>query len=98
MTAYRYPQLPGFVAGSDTSEAAAGSVDAATLRAKALGHLLAAPDGLTSDELEAITGWLHQTASARLRELVLADLAWDSPDRRRTRSGRMATVRRAVRH
>jgi len=93
-----YPQAPGFVAASDTSQAAAESIDAPGLRAKALRILRAAPDGLTSDELETITGWPHQTASARLRELVIAGDAWDSPDRRPTRHGRQATVRRAVRH
>lgn len=94
----RYPQVPGFVAGSDTSEAAAASlINAASLRVKALALLLAAEDGLTSDELEAMTGWLHQTASARLRELVLAGAAYDSSDRRPTRHGRLACVRRPVR-
>lgn len=91
-----YPITPGYVRGSDTSEAAAESVNAATLRTQARRLLDAAPDGLTSDELETITGWPHQTASARLRELVLYGFAYDSPDRRPTRHGRLATVRRPV--
>lgn len=96
MSADTYPAAPGYV-DTDTSRAAAESIDAAGLRAIALRHLRAAPDGLTSDELEAITGWPHQTASARLRELVLRDEAYDSSTRRPTRHGRKAMVRRAVR-
>jgi hypothetical protein len=90
--------LPGFEYGSDTSEEAAASVapSVAGMRARALNLLRMSADGLTSDELERVTGWLHQSASARLRELVLYGLAYDSPDRRRTRSGRKATVRRPV--
>jgi hypothetical protein len=93
-----YPMLPGFEYGSDTSEEAAESVQSsvAGMRARALNLLRMSADGLTSDELERITGWLHQSASARLRELVLCGLAFDSADRRRTRSGRNATVRRPV--
>lgn len=91
-----YPTTPGYVNGSDTSEAAADSINAATLRAQARRLLEGAPDGLTSDELEAITGWPHQTASARLRELVLYGDAYDSPTRRLTRHGRYATVRRTL--
>lgn len=92
-----YPATPGFVAGSDTSEAAARSINPAAMRVRARVLLAATPDGLTSDELEQITGWLHQTASARLRELVLTGDAYDSSDRRPTRHGRMATVRKLVR-
>lgn len=93
----QYPQLPGFETGSDTSQAAALSMisSAASLRYQALHLLRHAPDGLTSDELELLTGWPHQTASARLRELVLTGHAYDSRDRRRTSHGRMAVVRRA---
>lgn len=93
----RYPYTPGFVAGSDTSEAAAASIDAGSMRVRARRLLDSSLDGLTSDELELITGWPHQTASARLRELVLAGVAYDSTDRRRTRHGRFAVVRRPTR-
>lgn len=96
MTGPRYPLTPGYVAGSDTSFAAAGSVDARTLRERAYRLLAQSRHGLTSDDLEALTGWPHQTASARLRELVLAGDAYDSHDRRRTRNGRYAVVRYAV--
>lgn len=66
------------------------------MRGQALALLHRHPEGLTSDELERITGWPHQTASARLRELVLRGDAFDSADRRLTRQGRRAVVRRAV--
>jgi hypothetical protein len=90
-----YPRSPGFVQGSDTSEAAAMSLgDVGSMRTRARRLLNNAPDGLTSDELEWLTGWPHQTASARLRELVLTGVAYDSTDRRPTRHGRMAVVRR----
>lgn len=48
--------------------------------------------GATSDEVEAALDLRHQTASARLRELVLMERLCDSGARRRTRSGRRATV------
>lgn len=48
--------------------------------------------GATDDEVEAVTGMRHQTASARRRELVLKGLVRDSGLRRETRSGRNATV------
>lgn len=93
----RYPEHPGYVAGDDTSEGAAASMEEAApiMRVRAEDMLRArGPLGLTSDELEVLTGWRHQTASARLRELVLAGRAVDSDERRRTTSGRPARVRR----
>jgi Fic family protein len=50
------------------------------------------PPGATCDEIERATGLSHQTASARLRELVLNGRIEDSGERRKTRSGRLATV------
>ena len=90
-----YPQAPGFVAGSDTSHAAAESIKPTrkSMLSETLRLLRLNDEGLTSDELERITGWRHQTASARLRELVLLGLAEDSDRRRKTSSGRTATVR-----
>jgi len=48
--------------------------------------------GATDDEIEVALGMRHQTASARRRDLVLSGLAKDSGKRRKTRSGRSATV------
>jgi predicted transcriptional regulator len=84
--------------GSDTSVAAAQSMEsqAASLRAQILDLLRKNPDGLTTDEIEVITGLSHQTASPRMWELHKRSLIGDSGKRRKTRSGRMATVYRAL--
>ena len=93
-----YPDDPGYVRGSDTSQAAAESMAdvKASMQARAHSLLINRDDGLTCDELEILTGWLHQTASARLRELVMKGRAYDTNERRMTRHGRWATVRKAV--
>lgn len=85
---------PPFVRGSDTSEAAADSVagETGSKRREILGLIREAPNGMTDDEAEERTGWRHQTVSARRRELVLLGLVVDSGRRRKTRSGRAATV------
>ena len=88
-----YPNAPGFVAGSDTSEAAAASIDAGSMREiayKAIQH--SGLHGMTSDELEMTIGMRHQTASARIRELAMNGRVFDSGQRRQTRSGRKAVV------
>lgn len=98
MMAEDYPLfsgVPPHVRGSDTSAEAAlaalegsQSVRAAVLRAiRCLGLA-----GATDDELEASLGLRHQTLSARRRELVLLGAVRDSGLRRRTSSGRRATV------
>jgi hypothetical protein len=93
-----YPNTPGFVAGSDTSEEAAVLIEehAPSMRTRALRILRENPNGLTNDEVQRLTGWLHQSTTARMRELVLMGLAYNTPDRRPTRTGRNAVVRRAV--
>jgi hypothetical protein len=48
--------------------------------------------GATCDEVEALEGMLHQTASARIRELFLRSAICDSGKQRNTRSGRPAIV------
>lgn len=48
--------------------------------------------GATCDEIEVALGLRHQTASARIRELVEAGKLVDSDERRPTRSGRDAVV------
>ena len=84
-----------FVAGSDTSEAAARSVEATAPRDQ--DRILASvgarhSDGMTCDELEVALGLSHQTASARVRDLVKAGRIIDSGKRRKTRTGRSAAV------
>lgn len=82
-----------FVRGSATSEAAARSVDAAKLRARVFDCVNDSGSvGRTCDEIEEHTGLTHQTASARVRELVLRGDIIDSHRTRKTRSGRAATV------
>lgn len=87
------------VNGSDTSAAAAASIEPtlATKQGRVLTEIRASPDGLTDDQLERITGWRHQSVSARRRELVLAGFVADSGRRRRTSSDRYAAVWIAVR-
>jgi hypothetical protein len=48
--------------------------------------------GATSDEVEAALGMIHQTASARVRELVKLGQLRKSGNTRKTRSGRHAEV------
>ena len=63
--------MPHYVATSDTSYDAAKSIraDLSALRRRVLSAVQAAPDGITCEQLEALTGLKHQTASARLKEL-----------------------------
>ena len=51
--------------------------------------------GATCDEVEAALSLTHQTASARVNELMRADRIEDSGSKRKTRSGRNAIVWRA---
>ena len=90
-----YGGRPPFVAGSDTSEEAADSVEPTTesMRQKVLGLIRqAGPYGVTDDEVEVALGMRHQTASARRRELGLSGHVRDTGKRRPTRSGRSATI------
>jgi len=93
-----YPEHPGYVKGSDTSKAAADSVDNEDrlTKQRQLYELLQAhePNGLTNDEVEVKTGWLQSTVTARSRELEMAGLLYKSDVRRLTRWGRSAVVRR----
>lgn len=87
-----------YVKGSETSKAAAKSIkeSASSIRAKIFVMIESSPDGMTCDEVEAKTGLLHQTASARVRELVLQKRISDSGVKRKTRSGRGAVVYEAM--
>lgn len=96
MTDHPYPPSGApFVAGSDTSEAAAESLEPSLnrLEAQVFSAIAARGEqGVTDDELELMTGLRHQTVSARRRTLVLKQLICDSTRRRLTRSGRSAVV------
>jgi hypothetical protein len=88
-----YNNRPPFVAGSETSEEAAKSIDAGSIRDRVraliedMGCL-----GSTDEELERKLSMRHQTVSARRRELVLMGMVKDSGVKRRTTSGRKAVV------
>jgi predicted ArsR family transcriptional regulator len=90
----KYPFEPGFVQGSDTSAEAAKSMgaDAPSLRDQIFAHINQSGRGLTCDEIEEVFEIRHQTASARIRELVMFGKLVDSGERRKTRSGRSARV------
>ena len=110
----RYPDGPGYVASSDTSQAAATSIEPIAGTLRTCGARWATPvlcrrqvleairasgaHGMTDDEAEQALGLRHQTASARRRELVLSGHVADTGERRQTRSGRLATVWAAVLH
>jgi hypothetical protein len=90
-----YPDRPGYVIGCDTSEAAADSLSDITLtklRMKVYAFIIGQSDGATCDETEAALDLRHQTVSARIRELSLANRIYDTGRRRRTRSNRTARV------
>lgn len=95
-----YPDVPGFVRGSDTSEAAARSI---TPKARSELHdrickLVAAfYHGLTSEEIQVAMELSHQTCSARTSELVQMGRLVDCGERRRTSSGRSARVLKVAR-
>jgi hypothetical protein len=97
----RYPNRPGYVRGSDTSAAAADSLDdkkLTQLRGRVYAHVKAlAAKGATCDEVEVAMNLPHQTASARLRELQLGGFVHINQEKRKTRSGRAAHVYFAVR-
>lgn len=84
-----------YVPGSDTSEAAAQTMErpAPNLRERVARAVAESGfRGMTCDEVESTLELRHQTASARLRELVLCGRIVDSNNRRATRSGRYAAV------
>lgn len=53
------------------------------------------PSGRTCDEVETLLQFSHQTASARIRDLSKGGFLVDSGIRRKTRTGRAATVWKA---
>ena len=84
-----------YVQGSDTSLIAAASVSLSTasLRLRILRRVReSVGEGMTCDEVEDVMKLRHQTASARIRELVQDNKLVDSGYRRLTRSNHPATV------
>jgi response regulator of citrate/malate metabolism len=79
-----------------TSLDALSSIDASTLQGLVLETIQAALAGLTCDEIEEQLDLRHQTASARLHELMKLGKIQDSGARRDTRSGRGAIVWRVT--
>ena len=82
----------------DTSHRAAAdaTLNAGTHRAKALGLLRAAPDGLTDFELAAMLGLQQTSIGKRRGELRDAGLVEDSGKRRPAPSGSAAIVWKAT--
>lgn len=85
---------PPFVAGSDTSEAAARAVtEPSRLRAQVLDFLKKrGVRGATDEEIQAALAMPANTERPRRRELVLGKSVIDSGQRRRTMAGRSAVV------
>jgi hypothetical protein len=83
------------VKGSDTSKAAAESMEASapSIRTRVWRFIAAAgAHGVTDDDIERALGLRHQTASARRRELVIEKIVGDSGRTAKTTSGRSATL------
>jgi len=88
-----------YVKGSDTSRAAAESMEAIapTLRHKVYHHILSkGAHGATDDEVVQALGLAHRTITARRRELEREGAVYRTEQRRPTSSGRTAGVYMAV--
>jgi hypothetical protein len=104
MTTVQYDLFAGtppHVRHSSTSLEAADAIrpSIGKLHRVVLNAVAAAPDGLTREEIEQVTGLSHQTGSARVRELFLQgrletriDPATGRSFRRPTSTGRSAEV------
>lgn len=90
--AMNYPDEPGYERGSDTSKAAAKSVNSNAWRLKVEECMRRAHDGTIDDELEVLLGMRHQSASPRRRELEMMHRVIGTGRKRKTRSGRSAQV------
>lgn len=88
-----YPYSPGFAAGSDTSRTAArmAKPSASKLRAAILEHIKTHGPA-TCDQIEVALGILHQTASARIREMCMTGDLRDTGQRRNTRTDTPAAI------
>ena len=92
-----FDRTPGYVRrdATDTSARAALSIAefGPTMRTAILSYVVARrAEGATCDEIEQALNLRHQTASARVRELVELGLLTVTPARRMTRSRRTAQV------
>lgn len=91
----RYPDSPGYARGSRTSFKAAVDMlpRAQGKREQCLAEIARNGEyGATCDEIQAALGMLAQTASARVRELVLKNLIRRTDRERMTRNGKAASV------
>jgi hypothetical protein len=92
--------IPKYVAGSDTSFMAAENIAPFVNKLQKMVLdvvLLKGTDGATCDEVEVELEMPHQTASARINELMAAtddrpQMLFDSGSRRKTRHGQLATI------
>ena len=91
------PSHAKYVIGSDTSKDASSSLELVLndLQLLVLKAIEESPNGMTCDEVEIRLSLRHQTASARVNELMEAKYIVDSGERRKTSSGRKATVWKA---
>ena len=87
-----------FVGGSDTSEDAAISYEGSRAgdMMRVYKCIASSLDGMTCEEVEHFIDMRHQTASARIRDLFLDNLIFDTGVRRKTSSGRTARVYMAI--
>lgn len=93
-----YPYSPGFERPVTSVAAAASMADSAdSVRGRVFDFIAARADGATCDEVEVGLGLKHQTASARIRELVLLGKVNKPGAKRLTGSGRAALVAMVVR-
>jgi len=94
----RMEQVAKFVAGSETSHAAAVSIEPrrATWRRKVLEAIMASDDGMTDEELQLALNLNPSTERPRRIELVDEGSICDSGTKRNTTSGRSAVVWRVA--
>lgn len=92
----KYPERPGYARGSDTSRAAADSIDdmrLSNLHRQVVEFVRSQGDhGATAEESEHALDLRHQTVSARIRELMLGGRLFDAGKRRLASSGRYVRV------
>jgi hypothetical protein len=91
----RYPDDPGWVRGNQSSfDGAVAAAKTKVAKQSVIENLVnnSGPRGLTCEEIEDKTGWLHQTVSARIRELIIEGRIAKAPFKRPSRAGVNVTV------